>query len=84
MSGKPVPGSPADAVLAAGAVLAADAVLAAGAVLAADAWQGPRFGRAILGLAPSQPYVKDKDAFISEVATDVIETSAIRCSLILF
>ena len=37
---------------------------------------GPAFGRAVLGLSPSQPYVADQDAFVSEVAVKMAEMKA--------
>ena len=30
-------------------------------------FDGPRFGKAVLGLSPTQPYVADPDAFVEEV-----------------
>ena len=36
-------------------------------------FDGPRFGHAILGLAPTQPYVTDPDAFVAEVSAKMSE-----------
>ena len=39
-------------------------------------YEGAKFGHAILGLSPTQPRVKDPEAFVQEVAVKMVEMKA--------